>query len=183
MDGLRILCVSDNRELHCLVIAEVLSRLDDQNHQEIPISSTRRKELGTGTGRAAQSFHVDSETPGEPSYVVGTLILPPGADKDPESVGGSAQIFTVVDCQRKSLEVAYADPESAVDDLKDSQATHFHVSKGDNFHVPPGNVYRLINHSQTSDCVISWTIIRDTSEGEDKRTYEEGNDSPYSETY
>ena len=40
------------------------------------------------------------------------------------------------------------------------------MKKGDSFYVPPGNIYRLENHSQDVESTIFWTIIKpiETSE-------------------
>lgn len=34
------------------------------------------------------------------------------------------------------------------------------LSEGDSFHVPPGNIYRLENHSKTVSSKIYWTIVK-----------------------
>ena len=37
------------------------------------------------------------------------------------------------------------------------------LSKGDMFQIPPGNVYRIENHSKTEDAKLFWTIIKSSS--------------------
>ena len=34
------------------------------------------------------------------------------------------------------------------------------LKKGDSFYVPPGNIYRLENHSTAKSCMLFWTIIK-----------------------
>jgi len=34
------------------------------------------------------------------------------------------------------------------------------LKKGDSFYVPPGNIYRLENHSEHKTCMIHWCIIK-----------------------
>lgn len=42
----------------------------------------------------------------------------------------------------------------------DSIAQRVVLSEGDSFHVPPGNIYRLENHSTDQVCKLYWTIIK-----------------------
>ena len=44
-------------------------------------------------------------------HIIGNLILPPKTIKDAEGVGMCVQVFSVTDCQPKSVEVAIANPE------------------------------------------------------------------------
>lgn len=92
---------------------------------------------------------------------MGNLTLPPKGIKDAESVGACAQTFTVVGGQPGAIEVAYADPEEEENGvLKADTAIRFLLSPGDMFRIPPGNCYRLQNHSKTTECFMTWTIIR-----------------------
>jgi centromere protein C len=91
---------------------------------------------------------------------MGNLLLPPHGIKDPESVGACAQTFTVVSCQPKAVEVAFADPDEPDGELDEKTAQRFLLSPGDIFRIPPGNCYRLCNHSETVDAKFTWTIIR-----------------------
>ena len=127
---------------------------------DLPMSKTRTKSEGKVVGKAAQSFQMSNEeNPAFPGYLAGHLLLPPKAIKDPESTGTCAQLFTVVRGQAKSIEVAYGNPERDTDwDAK--TAERFLLAPGDNFMIPPGNSYRLRNHSATTESLLSWTIIR-----------------------
>ena len=91
---------------------------------------------------------------------MGNLILPPRGIKDPESVGSCAQTFTVVKNQPGSLEVAYGDADETDGTLIPETAQRFLLSSGDMFRIPPGNCYRLENHSKSTECYLTWTIIR-----------------------
>ena len=128
---------------------------------DLPLPPNRRKSEGKVTGKAAQAFNITY--PDEDSYVgsiMGNLELPPKGIKDSESVGPCSQTFTVCHCQPKALEVAYGDPDSTGEELDPDHAQRFLLGPGDMFRVPPGNNYRLENHSTTTSCLLTWTIIR-----------------------
>jgi centromere protein C len=96
-----------------------------------------------------------------PGYIMGKLLLPAHGIKDAESVGSCAQTFTVISGQPDALELAFADPDNGDGGrMNASTARRFVLSPGDVFRIPPGNCYRLQNHSKTMECVMSWTIIR-----------------------
>jgi hypothetical protein len=151
---------------------EILSRFRSQVHQKLPVPKGQRtKREGKKAGKATQCFNVVADSSGAPSFISGTLILPPKAIKDAESVLSNIQHFTVITCQPKALEVAYADPRDDNNVVTDESAEHFLLERADTFFVPAGNAYRLVNHSATTEAIISWMIIRNTTEEED--VYEE----------
>jgi centromere protein C len=127
----------------------------------LPITASRAKNR-TAVGTAAQFFSV----PGIPNvmsgWLTGALVLPPEAIKDAEGVGECAQVFFVVDCQDGALEVDYADPKE--DTWQDELAQRTLLSKGDSFYIPPGNIYRLENHSKAKEASLCWTIIKPMDE-------------------
>lgn len=130
--------------------------------RKLPVKPGRTKAEGNISGLAAQAFNVpqapDSDYVG---YIMGNLTLPPKGIKDAESVGSCAQTFTVVTGQPGSIEVAYADPDDdAQGAWRPESATRILLSPGDMFRVPPGNCYRLQNHSRTTESLMTWTIIR-----------------------
>ena len=129
---------------------------------DLPIPRARMKSEGNVTGKAAQGFFIqDHEVPEDScGYIMGHLILPPSGIKDIESVGPCAQTFTVVRGQPKSVEVAFGDPDGQDGEYDPKTAQRFLLSPGDIFRVPPGNSYRLENHSDTSDSLLTWTIIK-----------------------
>ena len=88
------------------------------------------------------------------------MILPPRGIKDAECVGACAQTFTVVGNQDLSLEVAYGELDDDTGRLDPVTVQRFLVGWGDLFRIPPGNSYRLENHSKTTECYLTWTIIR-----------------------
>lgn len=55
-----------------------------------------------------------------------------------------------------------ADPEN--ENWVEEKAQRVLLSKKDSFYVPPGNMYRLENHSTTKPCFIFWTIIKALSQ-------------------
>lgn len=128
---------------------------------DLPLAENRKKSEGKVVGKAAQAFNVPTdEDDNYVGYIMGSLQLPPTGIKDPESAGSCSLSFTVCQAQPKSVELAFGDPtahEGAVDPKK---AQRFLLSAGDMFRVLPGNSYRLVNHSKTTDALLSWTIIR-----------------------
>jgi centromere protein C len=146
---------------HCFTFTEVVSHFSKMETRDLPISKLRKKSEGKVVGMAAQSFHMaNDQNPVYPGYIVGSLILPPKGIKDAESVGLCAQVFTVVQCQPGAVEVAFNDPEQEANGWDPETAQRFLLSVGDNFLVPPGNAYRVENHSKSIKAVLSWTIIR-----------------------
>jgi centromere protein C len=99
-------------------------------------------------------------------WLSGLVELLPLAIKDAEGVGSCLQHFHVMECQPKALEFALADPEDDDGKFQNENAQRFLLSKGDAFYVPPGNVYRLENHSESERCLLGYTIIRPYPEAE-----------------
>lgn len=139
----------------------MVSYADQMEAAELPVSSTRKKEEGNVVGSAAQAFNVPSDDQENyVGYIMGNLQLPPGGIKDAESVGPCSQTFTVCTGQKGALELAFSDPDGPEGVLEDDTAKRFLLGPGDLFRVPPGNTYRLQNHSRTKGCMLTWTIIR-----------------------
>ena len=135
---------------------------------DLPLPPGRRKSESKVVGQAAQAFNTNyNEEENYVGYIMGSLNLPPKAIKDSESVGPCSQTFTVCRCQPKALEVAYGDPDSTGNELDPESAQRFLLSEGDMFRVPPGNSYRLENHSKGTEALLTWTIIRPKSTGSD----------------
>jgi centromere protein C len=143
------------------IFTEVVSYQASTKANDLPMSRSRQKSEGKVVGKAAQSFNMSNEeNPAFPGYIAGSLLLPPKGIKDAESVGLCAQIFTVVKGQSKAIEIAYGDPENESATWNPDAADRFLLSAGDSFLVPPGNTYRLQNHSKTSESLLTWVIIR-----------------------
>lgn len=77
---------------------------------------------------------------------------------DAEGVGECSQVFFVANCQAGALEFGLADPIK--EEWDDALAQRVLLSEGDAFHIPPGNIYRLENHSKDVGCKLYWTIIK-----------------------
>jgi centromere protein C len=128
---------------------------------ELPVSENRTKAEGRVAGKASQAFNCPTADGSiYPGYIMGNLTLPPHGIKDPESVGVCSQTFTVCSCQPKAIEVAYGDPDEPDGELDPKTAQRFLLSPGDMFRIPPGNCYRLRNHSESVPATLTWTIIR-----------------------
>lgn len=129
---------------------------------ELPVTAKRPKSK-QGVGLAAQAFNTP-EVPGHmPGWISGQVVLPPQAIKDAEGVGVCAQVFSVAAGQPKALEFSLALPEEP--GFNPETAQRYLLSPGDQFLVPPNNIYRLENHSDVADAVVSWTIIKPLGDG------------------
>lgn len=147
---------------HSIPTVELIQRRAELKLMSLPVQKggTRTKEDGKVTVKAAQAFNVPPESAEFPGFICGCMELPPKGIKDEEGVGPCAQVFNVGDCQPNSLEVSIADPDSHNGDYVRETASRYLLSKGDFFHVPAGNIYRIQNHSKTTSCELNWIIIR-----------------------
>jgi hypothetical protein len=60
------------------------------------------------------------------------------------------------------LEIAFCDPDQKWEKGAGwiaAKEGHFRIAMGNNFHIPPGNTYRLRNHSTTTPASLSWVIV------------------------
>ena len=154
---------------------KIVSRLSNRNFSQLPLSKSRKKGESKKVGQASQAFHVQTDDDDLfPGYIAGNVVLPPKAIKDAEGVGLCSQVFNVGDCQPNSLEFALADPSSQDGEFDEKTAQRFLLSKGDMFQIPPGNVYRIENHSKTEDAKLFWTIIKCTSRAEQEDSESDG---------
>jgi len=91
---------------------EVVACQSKMEARDLPLSKSRKKAEGKVVGKAAQSFHMtNEENPVFPGCIVRSLILPPRAIKDAESVGACVQVFNVVKGQAGSIKIAFGDPD------------------------------------------------------------------------
>jgi len=154
---------------------KIVSRLSNRNFSQLPLSKSRKKGESKKVGQASQAFHVQTDDDDLfPGYIAGNVVLPPKAIKDAEGVGLCSQVFNVGDCQPNSLEFALADPSSQDGEFDEKSAQRYLLSKGDMFQIPPGNVYRIENHSKTEDAKLFWTIIKCTSRAEQEDSESDG---------
>ncbi len=145
--SLKVLCYSETNE----------------NAASLPITAPRPEGKDI-VGFAAQSFNVPEISNSMSGWISGFVDLPPGAIKDAEGVGECTQVFFISECQDGALEFGMADP--AEPEWKDETAQRHLLRKGDTFFVPPGNIYRLENHSSNKPCFIFWTIIKPVPPGD-----------------
>ena len=140
---------------------EVVSHAADLTQRDLPITKPRKRYEGKVVCRAGQAFNVpNDENPAYVGYLMGNITIPPKGIKCPESVGSCSQLFTVVTCQPQAVEIAYGDPHDESSTLAAATAKRFLLNEGDMFRIPPGNSYRLQNHSRETECFMTWTIIR-----------------------
>jgi len=136
---------------------KIISYSSDMNATALPITADREPGKDV-VGMAAQAFNINQATEDVPGWISGHVILPPEGIKDAEGVGMCSQVFFVSDCQPKAFEVAIGAPEETT--FNPDTAQRFLLSAGDFFHVPPNNIYRVENHSETTECKLFWAIIR-----------------------
>ena len=153
--------------LESVTETKIVSRIDNRTFSKLPLSALREKRESKVVGLISQSFHVPRDDNDLfPGYISGNIVLPPRGIKDPEGVGLCSQVFNVGDCQPNSLEFALADPSGQDGKFDPKTAQRFLLSKGDMFQIPPGNVYRIENHSANVKATLFWTIIKCTSRAE-----------------
>ena len=153
--------------LESVTETKIVSRIDNRTFSKLPLSALREKRESKVVGLISQSFHVPRDDNDLfPGYISGNIVLPPRGIKDPEGVGLCSQVFNVGDCQPNSLEFALADPSGQYGKFDPKTAQRFLLSKGDMFQIPPGNVYRIENHSANVKATLFWTIIKCTSRAE-----------------
>jgi len=156
---------------------KIVSRIDNRTFSKLPLSSTRKSRESKVVGFASQSFHVPTDDDDLfPGYIAGNVVLPPRGIKDAEGVGLCSQVFNVGDCQPGALEFALADPSGQDGEFDPKTSQRFLLSKGDMFQIPPGNVYRIENHSKTAKATLFWTIIKCTSRAEQEEEDSEEDD-------
>jgi hypothetical protein len=145
--------------------SKIISYSSNMTATALPITAERDPGKDA-VGMAAQAFNINQATEDVPGWISGHVVLPPEGIKDAEGVGMCSQVFFVSSCQPKSFEVAIGAPEEQA--FNPATAQRFLLSAGDFFHVPPNNIYRVENHSQTADCKLFWTIIRPMQAKEDE---------------
>lgn len=82
-----------------------------------------------------------------PEFISGTLKVKPGAMKDEESTFNCTQVFVVLACQPRGLQV-------------DINGQCYLMSPGDHFFVPQGTLYRIINHAKDTDAEVVFVVIK-----------------------
>jgi Mif2/CENP-C like len=138
----------------------VVSYHDSTAGNNLPLSTARQDSEGLVVGKAVFLFNVPSVyIPSNHAISVGSLFLPPKGIKDVERVGLCTIVFTVVNGQSKSIELAFIFQHQ-----HDTTTERFLLSSGDVFLVPQENTYRVQNHSTTTECHLTWvTILPDQS--------------------
>lgn len=114
------------------------------------------------SGLAGHTFVIPEIKREISGWIAGYLDLPPQGIKDAELVGKYAQIFFVSSGQEKALEFGLADPST--EDWDDQLAQRVLLSPGDSFYVPPGNMYRLQNHSVALAAQLFFVVVQPIEE-------------------
>jgi len=137
---------------------KVVAYINECSATMLPVSNDRLPSESNISCTACQALHSPQASSRIPGWICGTLKIPPKGIKDAEGVGLCSQIFVVGDCQARSVEFALACPEKIEFDPLTAQ--RFLLSKGSFFQIPPNNIYRVENHSEASEAVLHWTIVR-----------------------
>jgi glyoxylate utilization-related uncharacterized protein len=82
-----------------------------------------------------------------PHFVNGLIVLEPLANKEPENTGNCIQVFHIVLCQPKGLEINIA-------------GKTFPGSPGDHFWVPTNTVVVVKNHSSDTRAELSFVLLK-----------------------
>jgi mannose-6-phosphate isomerase-like protein (cupin superfamily) len=143
----------------CFLLAVCVRRAMGLKYQKLPSDpDTVTDDAATDVGmrseaRAAAAFDT-------PTFITGSVSVPPLCQKDEESTQHCLQIFCVVACQPKSLHVSVADKQ-------------FVLSPGDHFFVPHNTIYRLRNFSSTTGATIAFTVLKPALDDADEESAEE----------
>jgi hypothetical protein len=80
----------------------------------------------------------------------------------PDVFVSKAMAFTVISCEPKALEVAYAHPRerNGTFEEDDKTAQRFLLAPGDRFVIPRDNFFRLKNHSKEICCELTYSYIQ-----------------------
>ena len=77
-------------------------------------------------------------------------------------------LFFVSTSQNLAVELTLFPSEDAmVTDPHESEALHFQFSPGDQFYVPPNNMYRLMNRSTTQPAKLFFVMLRPVCNDDD----------------
>ena len=76
-------------------------------------------------------------------------------------------IFFVSTSQNSAVELTlFPSEDTKVTDPQESEGVRFQFSPGDQFYVPPNNMYRLMNRSTTQPAMLFHVMLRPVSEDE-----------------
>uniref|UniRef100_A0A6S8DDY6 Mif2/CENP-C cupin domain-containing protein n=1 Tax=Aureoumbra lagunensis TaxID=44058 RepID=A0A6S8DDY6_9STRA len=144
----------------------VVSRESELQTTKLPGTSSRRPDnaplASAAQALSNEAYELDANLC-LAAWLSGQLIMPPRAIKDEESVGLCSQVFFVASCQPGALELAIASPSidsNRPPNFEPDQAVRFLLAPGDQFHIPPNNMYRIENRSTTQLAKIFWCIMR-----------------------
>lgn len=107
--------------------------------EQLPPTEERPPGYGSPT-LAAAAFDM-------PQFISGFVKLVPHAIKDEESTVNCTQVFAVLKCQPKALQLQLA-------------GNNYLLSPGDHFFVPEMTKYGLTNHSRDTAAEVAFTVIK-----------------------
>jgi hypothetical protein len=137
---------------------QVICRIEDHSYSAIPFTANKTHDKRVGCA-AALSF-ASSENPLEMSgWMSGKLDLPALGIKDKANVAKCYQLFVLSECEDDAVELAIAHPNTE-NCWVENTVQRVMLRRGDTFCIPPGNVYRLENHSSEVSALLNWTIIK-----------------------
>ena len=86
-----------------------------------------------------------------------------GSHDRPPLTAFAPQVFYITSGQAGAFELALALPSQAGPAFDAGTAGRFLLSPGDHFYIPPNNVYRLENHSETHTVRLFFGIVKPMS--------------------
>ena len=147
--------------------SQVVQRAADITAHTLPSTGAREDDEEAVVATASQAFNCAEQATDQflhyPGWISGHLDLPPGGIKDAEGVGDCTQVFYVVEGQPGSFELGLGKPSQVGPPYDPDSATHFLLSPGDHFYIPPKNVYRMQNYSKTHNIRLFFGILKPVS--------------------
>lgn len=129
-------------DMHTLL--GVVSRSSKRVSMRLPDSDqtggVKMEIIRTKSGSAVNNTNIQS-------FNVGMVTLPTSSFKHREKTGGYTLLFTVHEAERNMLEYTL--------NSSSQRTQRFLLQPLDAFWVPPGNEFKLTNHSTTQNCKIS----------------------------
>ncbi|KAH8097818.1 hypothetical protein JL720_732 [Aureococcus anophagefferens] len=159
-------------EAQRVVAVPAIARFDNLLMSKLPATMAGGKRAEARMTLATQALSREQAVAGDvviPGWMTGCLELPPKGVKDAESTGLASMLFFAGEGQDGALELAInrPEPDDEVGRFDAPSAQRFLLSPGDQFQIPPNNIYRLENRSQSRPaklfCLINAIQLRTTA--------------------
>ena len=151
-------------EAQRVVAVPAIARFDNLLMSKLPATMAGGKRAEARMTLATQALSREQAVAGDvviPGWMTGCLELPPKGVKDAESTGLASMLFFAGEGQDGALELAInrPEPDDEVGRFDAPSAQRFLLSPGDQFQIPPNNIYRLENRSQSRPAKLFFCLI------------------------